>query len=520
MAAPPKVTLLADAPREVVTPEALALVAVLTRTYAHARELLLAERVARLTRLQDGGTLDLDPATAAIRDGDWTVPPAPAHLADRRCEITGPADRKMMVSALNSGARVFLCDLEDALSPTWENIVEGHRNIVDAADGVLEFDRGNGVVDAVGPNPATIVVRPRGLHLDEPRVLVDGKPCPAGLFDIAMLATGAGKAFAAAGKPLALYLPKIEAYPEAQWWDALIGDVERRTGLAPRSIRVTVLIETISAALQMDEILFALRERITGLNAGRWDYLFSIVKQLGRDPAHLLPDRGALTMTVPFMAAYAERLVAICHRRGAHAIGGMAPFVPQRDDPEGTARAIEQTRADKQVEAGLGYDGTWVAHPALVPVATEVFDAAFGTATDQLLVKAPVSEDVSVLLDTAVPGAQVTAVGVRANVAVALGYLAAWLAGRGAVAIDGRMEDMATAEIARCQLWQWIAQGVSDEHGEKVTAARVEALLAAEVTLHAVVPGRYAEAAELIRSTALGSDLPQFLTLSALEKLA
>jgi malate synthase len=518
MATTPKITLLADPARDLLTPEVLALVAMLTRTYAPARDLLLAERSARLQRLREGATLQLDPATAAIRDGDWTVPPAPGHLTDRRCEITGPADRKMMVSALNSGARVFLCDLEDALSPTWTNIVQGHRNIRDAAEGTLDFDRGDGVVDEVDDNPATIVVRPRGLHLDEPRVLVDGKPCPAGLFDIAVLAASAGPAFAEAGAPLALYLPKIEAYPEAQWWDALIGDVERRVGLAPRSVRVTVLIETISAALQMDEIVFALRERITGLNAGRWDYLFSIVKQLGHDADHLLPDRSALTMSVPFMAAYAERLVAICHRRGAHAIGGMAPFVPQRDDPEGTARALEQTRIDKQHEADLGYDGTWVAHPVLVPIATAVFDAAFGDRTDQLHITPAVPQDVSSLLVTDVPGAQITAAGVRSNVAVALGYLSAWLGGRGAVAIDGRMEDMATAEIARCQLWQWTSQGVSDEHGEKITVERVQALLDAEVTLHSAVSGHYGAAAELIRVTALLPGLPEFLTLSALEE--
>ncbi len=519
MAAPPTITLIGAPAPDILTPDVLELAATLHRTYHHARNLLLDARVAHLKRLREGGTLGLDPETEQIRSGDWQVPPAPAHLADRRCEITGPADRKMMVSALNSGARVFLCDLEDALSPTWANIVDGYRNIRDAAKGELSFDRGNGVIDTVGENAATIVVRARGLHLDEPRLLIDGEPCVAGLLDIAVVAATAGPAFAASGRDLALYLPKIEAYPEAQWWDALIGDVERRVGLEPNSVRVTVLIETISAAFVMDEILHALRGRATGLNAGRWDYLFSLIKQLGYDSTHLLPDRSALTMTVPFMAAYAQRLVAVCHHRGAHAIGGMAPFVPQRDDPEGTERAIEQTRLDKQVEADLGYDGTWVAHPALVPVATEVFDKAFGDRLDQLEAKPPVPEDVSALIETAVPGAAVTAAGIKANVVVGLGYMAAWLAGRGAVAIQGRMEDVATAEIARTQLWQWVSQGASDETGEKVTAERIEALLDAEVAAHDPAEGRYAEAAELLRHSALDAELPQFLTLAALSKL-
>ena len=368
----------------VLTAEALDLVATLQRTYAHARTVLLRRRRERAEGFRAGVRPGLDPATADIRAGDWRVPAAPADLADRRCEITGPADRKMMVSALNSGARVFLCDLEDALAPTWANIVAGHRNIRDYALGTLSFTRPDGRVDQVTDGAATVVVRPRGLHLDESRVEVDGGPVAAGLFDIAVAATLAGPALAARGSGLYLYLPKMESWHEAQWWDALLGDVERRVGLPPRSIRVTVLIETITAAFEMEEILFALRHRVTGLNAGRWDYIFSLIKKFGTDPAFILPDRRQVTMTVPFLAEYAQRLVAVCHKRGAHAIGGMAALIPSRRDASANERAISAVRADKQREADLGYDGTWVAHPDLVPMVTEVFDRALGEAADQL----------------------------------------------------------------------------------------------------------------------------------------
>jgi malate synthase len=494
----------ADPATDILTEDALALVATLQRTYGHARNVLLRRRSERAAEFRAGIRPGLDPATAAIRAADWTVPPAPHDLADRRCEITGPADRKMMISAINSGAKVFLCDLEDALSPTWPNIVDGHRNIRDHARGTLSFTREDGRIDTPVADGATVVVRPRGLHLDETRVHVDGAPVAAGLFDVAI----------AARQGLYLYLPKMESRHEAQWWDALLGDVERRVGLPPRSIRVTVLIETITAAFEMDEILYALRDRATGLNAGRWDYIFSIIKKFGADPAHILPDRQRVTMTVPFMAAYARRLVAVCHRRGAHALGGMAALIPSRRDAEANERAIAGVRADKLREAGLGYDGTWVAHPDLVPVATEVFDATLGSAPNQLGVTPPIESTVDMLLDTRIEGATVTREGVAGNVSIALRYVLAWLDGLGAVGLDGLMEDLATAEISRSQLWQWVHHAVTLPDGTVVTTALVDGLLTAEADRLVGAgsdPSAVKAAADVVRRSALSTELPDFI---------
>ena len=504
---------------DVLTPDALALIATLQRTYRHGREVLLRRRAERAA----AGGWGLDPATAPIRDDpSWQVPPAPADLADRRTEITGPAEPKMMISALNSGAKVFMCDLEDALSPTWRNIVDGHRSLRDHATGTLEFTRPDGRVDRVGPDAATLIVRPRGLHLPEPRIEVDGLPASASIVDLALAATLTGPARQAAGSALYLYLPKLEGRHEAEFWDALIGDVERRVGLAPRSIRVSVLIETLPGALAMEEILYALRERITALNAGRWDYLFSVIKKLGADPAHLLPDRGGLTMTVPFMAAYAQRLVAACHARGAHAIGGMSAFIPNRREPEVTERAFAQVKADKEREAGLGYDGTWVAHPDLVAVAVEAFDAVLKDAPNQLDVRPEPATPPSALLDTRVDGARVTRAGVEQNVRVGVRYLLAWLAGRGAVGIDNLMEDLATAEISRSQLWQWVRHRVVLEDDVIVDAGLVAEELEkvkGELIVAGEPAGRVTAAVDLLRAGALAEELPEFLSLLALDQL-
>ncbi len=498
----------------VLTADALGLVATLQRTYGHARSILLRRRRERAEAFRAGLRPGLNPSTVDIRDGDWRVPPAPADLTDRRCEITGPADRKMMVSALNSGARVFLCDLEDALAPTWLNIVDGHRNIRDYALGTLSFTREDGRVDSVAKGAATVVVRPRGLHLEENHVLVDGDPAAAGLFDVAVAATLAGPGLVARGSGLYLYLPKLESRHEAQWWDALLGDVERRVGLPPCSIRVTVLIETITAAFEMEEILFALRGRATGLNAGRWDYIFSLIKKFGTDPSFIIPDRRQVTMTVPFMAAYAGRLVAVCHKRGAHAIGGMAALIPSRRDPVLTERAISGVVADKQREADLGYDGTCVAHPDLVPVATEVFDGALGEAANQLGRVPELSSTVDELVDVAIPGSAVTRDGVAGNVSVALRYVHAWLGGLGAVGLDGLMEDLATAEISRSQLWQWIHHRVRLPDGEEITVPLVESLLDEEVQRLVAAgtdPDTVARAADVVRAAALTPQLPDFI---------
>jgi malate synthase len=446
------------------------------------------------------------------------VAPAPADLTDRRCEITGPSERKMMIGALNSGARVFMSDIEDALSPAWANVVDAQRNIRDVADLTISFTRPDGRVDVLGDDIATLVVRPRGLHMDERRVTLDGGTVSASLFDVSLAAHHSAARFMARGSGLYLYLPKLESHREAAWWDDVLTDLERRVGLPHASIRVTVLVETVLAAFEMEEILHALRERITGLNAGRWDYIFSVIKKFGFDPDHVLPDRAQVTMTVPFMAAYARRLVAVCHKRGAHAIGGMSAFIPNRRDPAVTERALTAVRADKEREAGLGYDGTWVAHPDLVPVATEQFDAVLGSRPNQLDVAPRLDDDVRALLDTDIPGASVTGAGVAGNVSVSLQYLEAWLTGRGAVAINDLMEDAATAEISRSQLWQWVRHGTPLDDGSVVTADLVAAELDAAVEQLAgagLDPERLGLAADLVRQVALGDDLPDFLTLVA-----
>lgn len=502
----------------VLTPRALALLGTMSRVHDHARRGLLAARVERSAALDAGALPGLDPATAWIRDGDWTVRPAPADLSDRRVEITGPVDRKMMVSALNSGAKVFMADFEDSLSPTWSNVIEGQLNVRDAADRTLRFERPDGEVDVLGEELATLVVRPRGLHLDEAHVHLDGRPMGAALFDVTLAALHSATSFAAQGSGLYLYLPKLESHHEAEWWDAVLADLERRLGLPVASIKVTVLVETILAALEMDEILYALQERIVGLNAGRWDYIFSIIKRLGGRSGATFPDRASVTMTVPFMAAYAERLVATAHRRGAHAIGGMSAFIPNRRDADVTAAALRAVRADKERESGLGYDGTWVAHPDLVPVAREVFDGVLGDRPNQLEVRPELSSDVSALLDTAVPGGSITKEGLRDNISVGLQYIEAWLGGRGAVAINNLMEDAATAEISRSQIWQWVAHGAVTSDGTQITEALVESELAAEQD-RLVAAGLSAErtqvAAELFRLTALEVPLAEFLTVPA-----
>ena len=477
MATATAATIVGDAAgtQDILTAEALALVAEMERAHGPARLQLLARRIERAERFRQGERPALLAETADVRSGDWQVRPAPADLADRRCEITGPAERKMMIGAFNCGARVFMCDIEDALSPGWANVIDAQRNIRDAADLTLTFERPDGSVDRLNDHIATPVIRPRGLHMNERRVLVDGAQPSASVFDATLLALHSAARFQARGSSLYLYLPKIESHHEAAWWTTVLGDLEARLGLEHGSIRVTVLIETILAAYEMEEILHALRDRITALNAGRWDYIFSVIKKFGFDPRYSLPDRSQVTMTVPFMATYARRLVAICHRRGAHAIGGMSAFIPNRRNPEVTDRALAAVRTDKEREAGLGYDGTWVAHPDLVPVATEQFDKVLGTRPNQLEVQATGRVR---RFGSARHGdsrwLRVTARACTTTSRVALQYLEAWLAGRGAVAINDLMEDAATAEISRSQLWQWIRHGQALEDSTLVTAELVE----------------------------------------------
>lgn len=509
---------------QILTPEALDFLTELHVEFFARRNELLHDRQRRRARVSAGVDPDFLPETAHIRaDPGWRVAGAGPGLEDRRVEITGPTDRKMTVNALNSGARVWLADLEDATSPTWENVVGGQHSLYDAIRGQVDFTSPEGKEYRVGATTPTIVMRPRGLHMAEKHLrFVDrsGQTCAASasLVDAGLYAFHNAQALVDAGRGPYFYLPKLESHLEARLWNDVFVVAQERLGLPRGTIRATVLIETITAAFEMEEILYELREHCAGLNAGRWDYIFSIIKTFrDRGSRFVLPDRAQVTMAVPFMRAYTELLVATCHRRGAHAIGGMSAFIPNRRDPEATERALAQVRADKEREAAAGFDGTWVAHPDLVPVAREVFDTVLGERPHQV---GRLREDVQVraaqLLDVASAGGQVTDAGVRGNVSVGLRYVESWLRGTGAAAIDGLMEDAATAEISRSQLWQWIHQGVRTAEGTPVTAAHVEAVLAEVLAEQVRTDGdRFDDAAQVLREVALGEDYPTFLTLGA-----
>jgi malate synthase len=483
---------------EILTPEALAFVSGLQRRFGPERERLLAARTERQRRLDAGELPDFLDETRELRDSDWTVAAAPAELQDRRVEITGPVDRKMVINALNSGARVFMADFEDANSPTWSNNVEGQVNLLDANAGTISLDTGEKTYE-LGESPAVLLVRPRGWHLPERHVLVDGEPVSASLFDFGLYV------FHNRAKPW-FYLPKLENHLEARLWNDVFDHTEDELGLARGTIKATVLIENVLAAFEMDEILYELRDHVVGLNAGRWDYLFSLIKRL-RSLDVVLPDRGQLTMTTPFMRAYTELLVKTCHRRGAHAMGGMAAFIPSRRDPEVNETALAKVREDKVREAGDGFDGTWVAHPDLVPVATEVFDGVLGERPNQVeRQRDDVSISAAELLDLRVDGGAVTEDGLRQNVSVGIRYIESWLRGVGAAAIDNLMEDAATAEISRSQVWQWVTH-------REFTADRVRDVIDEQQ----FEGGRFDEAREIFERVSLGDDFVEFLTLPAYE---
>jgi malate synthase len=455
----------------VLTPDALDFIGRLQHEFGARREQLLRRRQGRLAAIEKGEKLDFLPETAGVRSGKWSVAPAPKDLDDRRVEITGPVDRKMMINALNSGAKVFMADLEDALSPTWDNVVDGQWNLYEAVRGNLSLETGEKKY-ALGPSLATLVVRPRGWHLTEPRVLVDGKPMSASLFDFGLYFFHNARVRLERGTGPYFYLPKMESHLEARLWNDIFNFAQDALGIPRGSVRATVLIETIWAAYEMEEILYELRDHAAGLNAGRWDYLFSVIKTFRNDEKAILPDRAQLTMTVPFMRAYTELLIHTCHKRGAHAIGGMAAFIPNRRDPQVTETATRKVREDKTRESGDGFDGTWVAHPDLVPLAREVFDAVLGTRPNQKdRLREEVQADSAALRDFRVKDGQVTRAGVRTNIDVALRYIEAWLRGIGAVAIHNLMEDAATAEISRSQLWQWRENAVRLEDGVAFSSA-------------------------------------------------
>ena len=451
----------AVAPRqdEVLTPEAIEFVAELERRFGARRLELLQARDERQERLDQGELPDFLPETRDVRESDWMIEPVPAGLQDRRVEITGPTDRKMVINALNSGAKMFMADFEDANSPTWANMVEGQANLVDAIERTIELETQEKTY-RLNDETATLLVRPRGWHLPERHLQVDGEPVSASLFDFGLYVFHNGKRLLDRGAGPWFYLPKLESHLEARLWNEVFAHAEDTLGLERGSIRTTVLIETILAAFEMDEILWELREHSAGLNAGRWDYMFSAIKKFRDRPEFVLPDRNSVTMTAPFMRAYTELLVQICHRRGAHAMGGMAAFIPSRKDAELNERALAKVRDDKQREAGDGFDGTWVAHPDLVPVALEEFDAVLGERPNQLeRQRDEVEVGPAELLDVAATPGEITEEGLRNDVSVGIQYLSAWLRGSGAVAIDNLMEDAATAEIARSQVWQWVRHG-------------------------------------------------------------
>jgi malate synthase len=507
----------------IVTPEARAFLELLARHFGPRRKALLGRRQEVQRAIRDGKLPDFLEGTKEIRERSWTVAPAPADLNDRRVEITGPVERKMMINALNSGAKVFMADFEDALSPPWTNVIGGQVNCTEAVRGTLEYTSPEGKRYRLGERLATLVVRPRGWHLEEKHVLVDGEPMSASLFDFGLYFFHNAQELLARGSGPYFYLPKLEGHTEARLWNEVFDLAQDALGIPRGTVRATVLIETILAAYQMDEILYELRDHAAGLNAGRWDYLFSIIKNFKDRPDFLLPDRSQLTMTIPFMRAYTELLVKTCHRRGAHAIGGMAAFIPSRRDPQANEIALAKVREDKTREARAGYDGAWVAHPDLVPVVEEVFGAVLKDRPHQ---KDRQRDDVEVrreqLLDVRVPDGRVTDAGLRNNISVALQYLAAWLGGSGAVAINNLMEDAATAEIARSQLWQWIRHGAKTESGEPVTLARCRAILKEEserLVAEGSDPARLASASELLDALFSAEVFPEFLTLSAYQKL-
>jgi malate synthase len=507
----------------IVTPQALRFLLLLAQEFGPRRKALLQRRMQVQRDIKQGGQPDFLAETRAVREGSWTVAPAPADLDDRRVEITGPVERKMMINALNSGAKVFMADFEDALSPPWANVIAGQANCIDAIRRTLEYASPEGKRYQLGENLATLLVRPRGWHLEEKHLLVDGEPMPASLFDFGLYFFHNARELLDRGSGPYFYLPKLENHLEARLWNDVFVLSQEELGIPTGTIRATVLIETILAAFEMDEILYELRDHAAGLNAGRWDYLFSIIKNFRDRPDFLLPDRSQLTMTVPFMRAYTELLVKTCHRRGAHAIGGMAAFIPSRRDPEVNATALARVREDKAREAAAGYDGAWVAHPDLVPLVDEVFRGVLGGRANQ---KNRQRDEVQTkreqLVDVRVPGGRVTEAGVRGNISVALQYLAAWLGGSGAVAINNLMEDAATAEIARSQLWQWIRHKAKTEDGKLVTLKRCRAMLRAETEKLAAAGGdreRLGSAGELLDGLFSARTFPEFLTLSAYEKL-
>jgi len=512
---------------EVLTPEALEFVAGLQREFGARRLELLRARDERQARLDAGESPEFLSSTKSVRESEWRVAPVAKDLQDRRVEITGPTDRKMLINALNSGARVFMADFEDANTPTWSNLVEGQVNLVDAIERTLDFTSPEGKEYRLNPKVATLVVRPRGWHLEERHFEVGGKPVSGSLFDFGLYFFHNTKRLLDKGSGPYFYLPKLESHLEARLWNDVFNFAQDGLGVPRGTIRATVLIETILAAFEMEEILYELREHSSGLNAGRWDYIFSIIKKFRNRPDFVLPDRAQVTMTVPFMRAYTELLVKTCHKRGAHAMGGMAAFIPSRRDAEVNRVALVKVKEDKDREALAGFDGTWVAHPDLVATATDAFDRVLGERPNQLERQRPeVATTAAQLIDVRVPEGSITEDGLRLNVSVGIQYIESWLRGIGAAAINNLMEDVATAEISRSQVWQWIRHSSRLREGSPVSAELVREI--ADDELRKIrerlgdelwAKGRFAEARKVFEEVALSESFPAFLTLVALRDI-
>jgi malate synthase len=514
----------APAASRILTPEALSFVAQLARTFEDRRRELLAARVVRQQRLLDGERPDFLSETRTVRESDWVVAPIPQDLMDRRVEITGPVDRKMIINALNSGARVFMADFEDSHSPTWAGTIDGQMNLYDAVRDTITYDSPEGKHYTVAPGAATLMVRPRGWHLVEKHMLVDGRPVSASLFDFGLCFFHNAMALCRKGSGPYFYLPKMESHLEARLWNDVFVAAQTALGLPRGTIRATALIETILAAFEMHEILWELREHSAGLNCGRWDYIFSFIKKFRNDPRFVLPDRAAVTMDKAFLKAYVDLLIQTCHRRRIHAMGGMAAQIPIKNDPAANAAALAKVTQDKLREVNAGHDGTWVAHPGLVAVARGVFDAQMAASHQLQVTRANVRVTPADLL--AVPDGEITFQGLRVNIDVGIQYLESWLRGVGCVPIYNLMEDAATAEISRTQVWQWLTHGAKLADGRRVTADLVRHTMQDELDQlrERLGParfdsGKFALASTLFDQMMTGADFPEFLTTVGYEYL-
>jgi malate synthase len=511
----------------ILSPEAIDFLTELHGRFGPRRRELLQARAERHAELRRGGTLHFLPETADIRAGEWQVAPPRDDYADRRVEITGPTDRKLIINALNSGARGFMADFEDANSPTWPNQISGQANLVDAIERTISYESSDGRRYTLNDEVATLLVRPRGWHLDEKHLRIDDEPLAGAFLDFGLFAFHSAARLLAHGSAPYLYLPKMEHHLEARLWNDVFVWAQDALGIPQGSIRATVLIETLPAAFQMEEILYELRDHSYGLNAGRWDYIFSAIKCFRERPEFVLPDRNDVKMTVPFMSSYAQLLVKTCHARGAFAMGGMSALIPSRKDAEANERAIEAVRADKEREAGLGFDGTWVAHPDVVGVAEAAFDEVLDGRPNQIdRLRDDVQVSAADLLDTASTPGAITEAGLRGDVSVGFQYISFWLGGRGAAGINNLMEDAATAEISRSQIWQWIRHEAELEDGRTVTRELVRQILDEEMArIHAEVgdevweKGRPEQTRQVFELVALSDEFPEFLTIPAYELL-